>query len=102
MRAGFLPLPVYEADPASCLHLVRAGRATSLCRATFPPTSGIVTVPLAPPELSWRHVIGWAPHSLAWGLADEVVGHAKAVHADAAALNPAYATWLRRRTRSAP
>ncbi|MER7581183.1 LysR family transcriptional regulator [Kitasatospora sp. NPDC097691] len=102
VRADFLPLPVYEADAASCLHLVRTGRAVSLCRATFPPTDGVVTVPLDPPELSWRQVIGWVPHSLAWGLADEVVGYAKAVHADAAALNAAYAAWLRRRARSAP
>ncbi|MEV7028588.1 LysR substrate-binding domain-containing protein, partial [Kitasatospora sp. NPDC093558] len=102
VRSGFLPLPVYEADAASCLHLVRTGRAVSLCRATFPPADGIVTVPLDPPELSWRQVIGWVPYSLTWGLADEVVGYAKAVHADAAAANPAYAAWLRRRARPTP
>lgn len=102
VRAGFLPPPVYEADAASCLHLVRTGRAVSLCRATFPPTDGVVTVPLDPPELSWRQVIGWVPYSPTWGLADEVVGHARAVHADTAALNPAYAAWLRRRAHLAP
>jgi len=100
VRAGFLPRSVYEADTASCLHLVRSNRAAALCRATFPPPAGAVAVPLAPPQLSWRQLICWRPHASA-RLADELLCHARAAHAEAAARNPVYAAWLRQQEETA-
>ncbi|MBD0693744.1 hypothetical protein BG452_13905 [Streptomyces sp. CBMA123] len=101
VRAGFLPRSVYEADAASCLHLVRSNRAAALCRATFPPPPGVVPIPLAPPQLSWRQLFCWRPLALARGLADEVLCYARAVHADAVARSPVYSAWLRRQEESA-
>ncbi|MGW2567801.1 LysR substrate-binding domain-containing protein [Streptomyces sp. NPDC001537] len=95
VRAGFLPRSVYEADAASCLHLVLSNRAAALCRATFSPPAGTVAVPLEPPLLSWRQLICWRPHALAH-LADELLCHARAAHAEAVARNPVYAAWRRR------
>lgn len=96
VRAGFLPRSVYETDAASCLHLVRTNRAAALCRATFPPPPGLALVPLAAPELSWRQVVFWHSPALAQGLTDTLLGHVRAVHADAVTQSPVYAAWLRR------
>ncbi len=93
-RAGFTPLPMYETDTASCVHLVQVGRAVGLCRATFPPTAGLVTVPLAGSPLTWRHLLGWHPAAGAAGTADEVTGYARTAHAEAAGRSPSYAGWL--------
>ncbi|MBW1601444.1 LysR family transcriptional regulator [Streptomyces sp. JJ66] len=96
-RAGFTPAGVYETDTAACVHLVRVGRAVGLCRATFPPTPGLVTRPLAGTPLSWRHLIGWHPDaaSACAGVpAPAVLGHARAAHADAAARSASYTAWL--------
>ncbi|MFI9365805.1 LysR substrate-binding domain-containing protein [Kitasatospora sp. NPDC053057] len=95
VRAGFLPRTVYEADAASCLHLVRSNRAAALCRATFPPPPGVVVIPLTPAQLSWRQLICWRPRALTRRLADEVLCYARAVHADAVTRNPVYTAWLR-------
>ncbi|MEE1930750.1 LysR family transcriptional regulator [Streptomyces sp. TRM 70351] len=93
-RAGFTPASVYETDTASCVHLVQVGRAVGLCRATFPPTPGLVTRPLAGAPLSWRHLIGWHPGAPSAGLATTVLGHAREAHAEAVARNTDYAAWL--------
>ncbi|MGW6916158.1 LysR family transcriptional regulator [Kitasatospora sp. NPDC054939] len=93
-RAGFTPRAVYETDTAACVHLVQVGRAVGLCRATFPPTTGVVTVPLAGAPLSWRHLVGWHPASPAAGAAAEVTGLARAAHAEAARRSASYARWL--------
>ncbi|GAB3125740.1 LysR family transcriptional regulator [Streptomyces calidiresistens] len=93
-RAGFTPSSVYEMDTSGCVHLVQLGRAVALCRAIFPPTPGVVTLPLAGSPLSWRHLIGWHPASAAAGAAPAVVMHARQVHRDAAGRNPWYAKWL--------
>lgn len=91
-RAGFTPLSMYETDTASCVHLVQVGRAVGLCRATFPPTAGLVTVPLAGSPLTWRHLIGWHPAS---GVAaGEVTQYARSAHAAAANRSPSYVSWL--------
>ncbi|NSC23127.1 LysR family transcriptional regulator [Streptomyces albus subsp. chlorinus] len=94
-RAGFTPRAVYEADTASCVHLVQVGRAVGLCRATFPPTPGLVTRPLAGSPLMWRHVLGWHPDSPAAHTARETLAHARAVHESAAGLSPSYVRWRR-------
>ncbi|WFB06754.1 LysR family transcriptional regulator [Streptomyces sp. LX-29] len=93
-RAGFTPMSVFETDTASCVHLVQVGRAVGLCRATFPPTPGVVTRPLAGAPLSWRHLIGWHPDSPAADTAPAVLGHARTAHADAVRRNEVYARWL--------
>ncbi|MCT2589983.1 LysR family transcriptional regulator [Streptomyces sp. N2-109] len=93
-RAGFTPASVYETDTASCVHLVQVGRAVGLCRATFPPTPGMVTVPLAGVPLKWRHLIGWHSEAPAAEAAPEVVAHARAAHAEAAERSVSYAKWL--------
>ncbi|AXK33590.1 LysR family transcriptional regulator [Streptomyces armeniacus] len=93
-RAGFAPTRVYETDTASCVHLVQVGRAVGLCRATFPPTPGLVTVPLAGVPLRWRHVIGWHPQAPAAAAAPAVVRLARGAHAEAAARSSSYVEWL--------
>ncbi|MFD9909061.1 LysR substrate-binding domain-containing protein [Streptomyces sp. NPDC059063] len=93
-RAGFTPSSVYETDTASCVHLVQVGRAVGLCRATFPPTAGIVTRPLAGAPLYWRHVLGWHPETYAHDTAPAVFALARAVHAEAAARSDSYSAWL--------
>ncbi|UGY94397.1 LysR family transcriptional regulator [Streptomyces gobiensis] len=93
-RAGFTPLSVFETDTSSCIHLVQVGRAVGLCRATFPPTPGIVTLPLAGTPLSWRHLIGHHPGSPAAGAAPAAALHARQVHSEAARRNARYAEWL--------
>ncbi|GAA2454682.1 LysR family transcriptional regulator [Streptomyces macrosporus] len=93
-RAGFTPARVYETDLASYVHLVQVGRAVGLCRATFPPTPGVVTRPLAGTPLSWRHLIGWYPGSPAADVATSVVGQARAAHTEAAARSTTYTAWL--------
>ncbi|MCF6524998.1 LysR family transcriptional regulator [Streptomyces sp. JJ36] len=95
-RAGFTPRSVYETDTASCVHLVQVGRAVGLCRATFPATPGLVTRALAGAPLQWRHLVGWHPDVPAAAHAPEVVAHARAAHAEAAARSASYHAWLDR------
>ncbi|MDK1474950.1 LysR family transcriptional regulator [Streptomyces sp. 549] len=95
-RAGFTPASVYETDTASCVHLVQVGRAVGLCRATFPPTPGLVTRPLAGSPLSWRHLLGWHPGEPAADAAGAVITHTRAAHADAVARSATYRAWLDR------
>ncbi|MEV7446395.1 LysR family transcriptional regulator [Streptomyces sp. NPDC091204] len=83
VRAGFTPACVYETDTASCVHLVQVGRAVGLCRATFPATPGVVTRPLAGTPLVWRHLLGWHPAGRAAAGAADVLGLARAAHAEA-------------------
>ncbi|MGI5349666.1 LysR family transcriptional regulator [Streptomyces sp. CA-250714] len=94
-RAGFTPEAVYETDTASCVHLVQVGRAVGLCRATFPPTPGLVTRALRGSPLMWRHVLGWHPDSPAARTAEAILAHTRAVHTRAAELSPSYARWRR-------
>ncbi|MEU6125719.1 LysR family transcriptional regulator [Streptomyces sp. NPDC047123] len=93
-RAGFTPSRVYETDVASCVHLVQVGRAVGLCRATFPPTPGLVTRPLAGAPLYWRHLLGWHPATPAHDTAAAVFAQARAAHAEAAARSESYTAWL--------
>ncbi|APY86262.1 LysR family transcriptional regulator [Streptomyces alfalfae] len=94
VRAGFTPTRVYETDVASCVHLVQVGRAVGLCRATFPPTPGLVTRPLAGTPLYWRHLLGWHPAAPAHDTAAAVFAQARAAHAEAAARSESYTAWL--------
>ncbi|WP_019546860.1 LysR family transcriptional regulator [Streptomyces sulphureus] len=100
-RAGFTPAALHEADVVSCTHLVRVGRAVGLCRATFAPTPGVVTVPLAGNPLRWRHLLGWHPESAAADAAPSVTYQARRAHREAAARNPAYVRWLAERRHGA-
>ncbi|MBV7243189.1 MULTISPECIES: LysR family transcriptional regulator [Streptomyces] len=94
-RSGFTPVSVYETDTSSVVHLVQVGRAIGLCRATFPPTPGVVTRPLAGAPLSWRHLVGWHPHSpAADAAAGTVAGATRAAYAEAVSRSPVYAQWL--------
>ncbi|MFI1682113.1 MULTISPECIES: LysR family transcriptional regulator [unclassified Streptomyces] len=93
-RAGFTPSRVYETDVASCVHLVQVGRAVGLCRATFPPTPGLVTRPLTGAPLYWRHLLGWHPAAPAHDTAAAVFAQARAAHAEAAARSDSYTAWL--------
>lgn len=94
-RAGFTPVSVYETDTASVVHLVQVGRAIGLCRATFPPTPGLVTRPLTGSPLSWRHLLGRHPRSLAAGAAaGAVTGHTRSAYAEAVRRSDSYAGWL--------
>lgn len=94
-RAGFSPVSVYETDTVSVVHLVRVGRAVGLCRATFPPTPGVVTRPITGSPLSWRHLLGWHPRSAAASAAAPAVsGHTRASYAEAVERSESCARWL--------
>lgn len=93
-RAGFTPTSVYELDTTACVHLVQAGRAVAPCKAIFPPTPGIVTLPLAGNPLSWHHLLAWHPASAAAGAAPAVLIRARQAHREAARRNPRYTQWL--------
>jgi DNA-binding transcriptional LysR family regulator len=93
-RAGFSPSKVLESDVSSIVHLVEVGRAVGLCRATFPPTPGIVTRPLAGSPLSWRHVFGWHPGGPTAQAARIVADWAREGYTDAVRRNAGYAHWL--------
>ncbi|MFJ1901213.1 LysR family transcriptional regulator [Streptomyces sp. NPDC088115] len=94
-RAGFSPVSVYETDTVSVVHLVRVGRAVGLCRATFPPTPGVVTRPITGSPLSWRHLLGWHPRSAAASAAAAAVsGHTRAAYAEAVERSESCARWL--------
>ncbi|MFG2595172.1 LysR family transcriptional regulator [Streptomyces sp. NPDC048462] len=94
-RAGFSPVSVYETDTVSVVHLVRVGRAVGLCRATFPPTPGVVTRPITGSPLSWRHLLGWHPRSAAASAAASAVsGHTRASYAEAVERSESCARWL--------
>ncbi|SFC42381.1 LysR family transcriptional regulator [Streptomyces aidingensis] len=93
-RAGFHPTSLLESEISSCLHLIQLGRAVGLCRATFAPAPGIVTLPLAGTPLSWRHLLGWQPGSPAADAAGTVAAVARTAYGDALARNPVYAAWL--------
>ncbi|GAB2920891.1 LysR family transcriptional regulator [Streptomyces sundarbansensis] len=94
-RSGFTPVSVYETDTSSVVHLVQVGRAIGLCRATFPPTPGLVTRPLAGAPLSWRHLVGWHPHSpAADAAAGTVAGATREAYTEAVSRSPSYARWL--------
>ncbi|MEU0935351.1 LysR family transcriptional regulator [Embleya sp. NPDC005971] len=95
-RAGFAPKAIYETDVASCVYLAQVGRAVGLCRATMPPTPGIVRTPLAGVPLSWRHLIGWHPHAPAAHTAALVTAQVRAAHAAAVRNAPRYSDWLAR------
>ncbi|MFF8727076.1 LysR substrate-binding domain-containing protein [Streptomyces sp. NPDC015171] len=96
-RAGFTPRRMYETDTASCVHLVQVGRAVGLCRATFPPTPGVTTRPLAGTPLVWRHLLGWHAAGQRPDTAATVLAEARRAHAGAAARSDSYAHWLARR-----
>lgn len=93
-RAGFTPTSFFETDASSAVELVQLGRAVGLARATFPPTPGVVTLPLAGTPLSWRHVLGYHPESVAAKGSAAVLLHARGAHAEAASRNPRYSQWL--------
>ncbi|MFE3518614.1 LysR family transcriptional regulator [Streptomyces sp. NPDC059166] len=102
-RAGFTPVSVYETDTSSVVHLVQVGRAVGLCRATFPPTPGLVTRPLTGSPLSWRHLLGRHPRSPAVGAAaGTVTGHARSAYAEAVRRSDSYARWLSAHPRFGP
>ncbi|MHB6904542.1 LysR family transcriptional regulator [Streptomyces sp. DB-54] len=84
-RAGFSPRRMYETDTASCAHLVQVGRAVGLCRATFPPTPGLTTRPLAGTPLHWRHLLGWHPANQRPDTAATMLAQALRAHARTAA-----------------
>ncbi|MFB8085396.1 LysR substrate-binding domain-containing protein [Streptomyces sp. NPDC055992] len=94
-RAGFSPASVYETDTTSVVHLVQVGRAVGLCRATFPPTPGVVTRPIGGAPLSWRHLLGRHPRSAAASAAAGTVGgHTRAAYTQAVERSESYTRWL--------
>ncbi|PRX43449.1 DNA-binding transcriptional LysR family regulator [Prauserella shujinwangii] len=101
-RAGFTPAAIYEVDAVSCIELAHSGSAVALCQPMFRQTAGLVAAPIAGAPLMWRHVLGWHARSPVAALADRVVRHAKAAHADVLGRNPRYPAWLARHPRFAP
>ncbi|MCT9928913.1 LysR family transcriptional regulator [Planotetraspora sp. A-T 1434] len=93
-RAGFVPMPIYETDVTTCLHLVGVRKAVALCQATFQLTAGLVMMPLAGAPLRWRHLLGWHTDSIAARAAPSVVNYARAAHADAVRRSRRYSDWL--------
>ncbi|WAZ23497.1 LysR family transcriptional regulator [Streptomyces cinnabarinus] len=80
-RAGFSPRRMYETDTASCVHLVRVGRAVGLCRASFPATPGIAIRPVTGTPLVWRHLLGWHAAAQQPDTATTVLDQARSAHA---------------------
>ncbi|CCK28107.1 LysR family regulatory protein [Streptomyces davaonensis JCM 4913] len=80
-RAGFSPRRMYETDTASCVHLVRVGRAVGLCRASFPATPGIAIRPVTGTPLVWRHLLGWHAAAQQPDTAATVLDQARSAHA---------------------
>jgi DNA-binding transcriptional LysR family regulator len=101
-RAGFSPTTLLESDVSSIVHLVQVGRAVGLCRATLPPTPGVVTRPLADAPLSWRHVLGWHPDGASAHAAEAVCGWARESYAEAVRRSDGYAHWLTANPRFGP
>ncbi|MFC4586408.1 LysR family transcriptional regulator [Sphaerisporangium corydalis] len=93
-RAGFVPKSMYESDVATCLHLVKVGKAVALCQATFELTAELVMVPIAGTPLRWRHLLGWHSDSVAARAAPSVADHAREAYADAIGRSTLYAGWL--------
>ncbi|MEW1654180.1 LysR family transcriptional regulator [Streptomyces sp. NPDC093707] len=98
-RSGFSPRRMYETDTASCAHLVQVGRAVGLCRATFPPTPGLTTRPLAGTPLHWRHLLGWHPANQRPDTAATILAQALRAHARTAAHCDTYTDWRARASR---
>ncbi|MDT0447170.1 LysR family transcriptional regulator [Streptomyces johnsoniae] len=93
-RAGFSPASFYETDVAACVHLVQVGTAVGLCRATLPPTPGVVVRPLAGAPLSWRHLLGRRPDSPPEPVASDILGHARGVYGEAVRRSAGFPAWL--------
>ncbi|UED86446.1 LysR family transcriptional regulator [Streptomyces profundus] len=93
-RAGFSPATFYETDVAACVHLVQLGSAIGLCRATLPPTPGVAVRPLAGVPLRWRHLLGRLPDAPPEPVADDILGHARAVYQEAVLRSAALRGWL--------
>jgi DNA-binding transcriptional LysR family regulator len=95
-RAGFTPRKIYETDVRGCVDLVEAGAAVALCQASFRPAAGLTAAPIAGAPLRWRHLLGWHPAATSDAHAQQLVGYARASHADVVERNPRYAEWRRR------
>ncbi|GLX92420.1 LysR family transcriptional regulator [Herbidospora sp. NBRC 101105] len=95
-RSGFAPSAIYETDVATCVHLVRVGRAVALCQATFRRSEGMVALPVRGAPLRWRQLLGWHPETTAAQSAPAVVSHAKFSHLDAVRQSAPYSNWLAR------
>ncbi|MCW2877072.1 MAG: LysR family transcriptional regulator [Sphaerisporangium sp.] len=93
-RAGFVPKTVYETDVATCLHLVKVGKAVALCQATFELTAELVMMPIAGAPLRWRHLLGWHSDSVAARVAHAVADHARDAYGDAIGRSSRYTDWL--------
>lgn len=95
-RAGFAPRDVYESDVRTCVELVEAGSAVSLCQSSFRPPPGLVGVPIAGTPLRWRHLLGWKPGSPAAGQATRISDCAVAAYRDAVTRLPRTLDWFSR------
>ncbi|MEV6984960.1 LysR family transcriptional regulator [Sphaerisporangium sp. NPDC051017] len=95
-RAGFVPKTMYETDVATCLHLVKVGKAVALCQATFELTADLVMMPITGAPLRWRHLLGWHASSVAARAARAISHHAREAHDDAIRRSVPYAEWLAR------
>jgi DNA-binding transcriptional LysR family regulator len=97
-RAGFTVRDLFEGDVRTCVELVEAGTAVALCQASFRPTPGLVTVPIAGNPLRWRHLLGWHPDAPAASYADQIAYYASHAYRDAVERLPRYTKWLERQS----
>jgi DNA-binding transcriptional LysR family regulator len=93
-RAGFTPRHIYEMDVGACIDLVMGGTGVVLCQATFRQLPNIAMVPIAGTPMSWRHLVGWHPDSVAAHAAAEVVALAVTAYREVVEQRPTYAAWL--------
>jgi hypothetical protein len=95
--AGFTVRRLYELPAAAGMELVEAGAAVALCRTSFRPPPGLVSVPLAETPLRWRHLLGWRSGSVSMADAGKITESAKSAYADALKRIPKNAEWIAQR-----
>ena len=95
-QAGFAPRDMYESDVRTCVDLVEAGSAVSLCQSSFRPPPGLASVPIAGTPLRWRHLLAWHPERAVADQAARISDYATAAYQDAIARLPRALEWFSR------
>lgn len=93
-EAGFTVRQLYELPSTAGLELVEAGTAVALCRSSFRPPPGLVTVPIAGAPLQWRHLLGWRAGGVSQADAEKLLEQARGAYRDALDRVPRNAQWI--------
>ncbi|MDP9843898.1 LysR family transcriptional regulator [Streptosporangium lutulentum] len=91
----------YEAEGRLLIDIVRAGRAVSLCQATFDEMPGIAVRPIAGNPLWYRHILTWHHKSPVAPFGDAIAQRVTDQYTANCRLSPVYARWRERHHRTA-